>query len=74
MDAHSGVPGPPRGESKINAQDRIRTTEPRRSRVTEFKPNAAIGERPESRSDRVRETSVRGVSLRYYVEVKSDRF
>ena len=68
MDAHAG-------ENKINAQDRVRLTEPRRSRTTEYKPNrAGPGETPENRGDRLRETAVFGKSLRYYVEVKSDRF
>ena len=74
MDPHAGVPAPPKGEAPANAQDRIRLTQPRRSRTTEAKPNAAIGETPANRSDRLRETDVRGKSLRYYVEVKSDRF
>jgi hypothetical protein len=75
MDAHSGVPLPPKGENPINKQDRIRLTEPRKSRSTEYKPNrAGAGETPANRLDRLRETDVRGVSLRYYVEAKSGRF
>ena len=75
MDGHAGVPLPPKGESKVNAEDRIRTTQVRRSRFTEYKPNrAGAGEDRANRLDRLRETDVRGVSLRYYVERKSDRF
>ena len=63
MDAHSGVPLPPKGESPTNRQDRIRLTEPRRSRFTEAKPNrAGTGETSENRSDRLRETAVFGKS------------
>jgi hypothetical protein len=74
MDAHAGVPLPPRGETPTNRADRIRLTEVRKSRSTEYKPNAELGETPESRSDRIRTTDVRGKSLKYYVEVKSGRF
>jgi hypothetical protein len=75
MDAHSGVPGAPRGESKTNREDRIRLTEVRRSRATEAKPNReGPGEDPANRLDRLRETDVRGMSLKYYVERKTDRF
>jgi hypothetical protein len=75
MDAHSGVPLPPKGESPTNKQDRIRLTEVRRSRITEAKPNrAGPGENPANRLDRLRETDVRGMSLKYYVERKTDRF
>jgi hypothetical protein len=75
MDAHAGVPAPPKGETPTNREDRIRLTEVRKSRFTEFKPNrAGTGETPANRADRLRETDVRGKSLRYYVERKSDRF
>jgi hypothetical protein len=75
MDTYSGVPFPPRGEAPTNRSDRIRLTEPRKSRATEAKPNrAGTGETPANRADRLRETDVRGVSLRYYVEAKSGRF
>jgi hypothetical protein len=74
MDAHSGVPLPPKGESPTNRADRIRLTEVRKSRSTEAKPNAMIGESPESRSDRIRETGVRGLTLKHYIERKTDRY
>ena len=75
MDAHSGVPAPPRGENPINKQDRIRLTGVRRSRVTEAKPNReGPGEDPANRLDRIRETDVRGLTLKHYVEAKSGRF
>jgi hypothetical protein len=76
MDAFTGTSGAPKGESKINAQDRVRTTEPRKSRATEFKPNAAatINETPANRIDRLRETDVCGLTLKHYIERKSDRY
>ena len=75
MDAHAGVPLPPKGETKTNAADRVRLTEPRRSRSTEYKPNrAGIGEDPANRLDRLRETDVRGLTLKHYIERKTDRF
>jgi hypothetical protein len=75
MDAHSGVPGAPKGENPINKQDRIRLTEVRKSRVTEYKPNrAGTGEDPANRLDRIRETEVRGLTLKHYIERKTDRF
>jgi hypothetical protein len=75
MDAHSGVPAPPKGENPISKQNRIRLTEVRRSRFTEYKPNReGPGENPANRADRLRETNVRGVSLRFYVEKKSGRY
>jgi hypothetical protein len=74
MDTHSGVPLPPKGESPVNREDRIRLTEPRRSRETEAKPNAAVGETALSRSDRLREGDVRGLTLKHYIERKTDRF
>jgi hypothetical protein len=75
MDAHSGVPLPPRSETETNKRDRIRLTEVRKSRVTEYKPNrAGPGEDPANRLDRIRETDVRGLTLKHYVERKSDRF
>jgi hypothetical protein len=74
MYTHPGVPCPPRGESKVNAEDRIRLTDPRSSRRTEFKPNAMVGETVENRGDRLRETDVRGMSLRYFIERKTDRY
>ena len=75
MDAHSGVPYPPRGETKTNAADRVRLTEPRKSRATEYKPNReGPGEDPANRADRLRECGARGMSLKYYVERKTDRF
>jgi hypothetical protein len=74
MDAHSGVPLPPKGETPTNKQDRIRLIEVRRSRATEYKPNAELGETPESRADRIRTTDVRGLTLKHYVERKTDRY
>jgi hypothetical protein len=75
MDPHAGVSYPPKGETPTNRSDRIRLTEPRQSRRTEYKPNrAGAGETDANRGDRIRETEVRGKSLHYYVEVKSDRF
>jgi hypothetical protein len=75
MDHLTGTPGPPRGETLTNKQDRIRLTEVRKSRVTEYKPNrVGAGEDPANRLDRLRECDVRGMSLRYFVERKSDRF
>jgi hypothetical protein len=69
MDSFTGTPGAPRGESPTNKQDRIRLTEVRKSRATEYKPNReGPGEDPANRLDRLRETNVRGVSLRFYVE------
>jgi hypothetical protein len=74
MDHLTGTPGAPKGENPLNKQDRIRLTEVRKSRSTEYKPNrAGPGENPANRLDRLRETDVRGVSLRYYVEAKSGR-
>jgi hypothetical protein len=75
VDHLTGVPAPPRGESPINKQDRIRLTEVRKSRVTEYKPNrAGTGEDPANRLDRLRETDVRGLTLKHYIERKTDRF
>jgi hypothetical protein len=37
----AGVPPPPKGENPINREDRIRMTEPRKSRTTEAKPSFA---------------------------------
>jgi hypothetical protein len=74
MDHLTGTPGAPRGETPTNRADRIRLTEVRRSRATEYKPNAEIGETPESRSDRIRTTDVRGLTLKHYIERKTDRF
>jgi hypothetical protein len=74
MDKLIGTPGPPRGENPINKQDRIRLTEPRESRRTEYKPNrAGAGETPANRLDRLRETDVRGLTLKHYIERKTDR-
>jgi hypothetical protein len=75
MDAHSGVPLPPKGETPTNRLDRIRITMPRESRRTEYKPNrAGAGETPANRLDRLRETDVRGLTLKHYIERKTDRF
>ena len=72
MDPHAGVP---RGESPTNRADRIRLTEVRQSRRTEAKPNrAGSGETPENRSDRLRETAVFGLTLKHYIERKTDRY
>jgi hypothetical protein len=75
MDAHSGVPLPPKGESPTNRADRVRLTEVRKSRFTEAKPNrAGAGETDANRADRIRETEVRGLTLKHYIERKTDRF
>jgi hypothetical protein len=75
MDAHSGVPLPPRGETPTNRSDRIRLTEVRKSRATEYKPNReGPGEDPANRLDRLRETDVRGLTLKHYIERKTDRY
>jgi hypothetical protein len=75
MDHLTGTLGAPRGEKTVNREDRIRITMPRQSRRTESKPNReGPGEDPANRLDRLRETDVRGKSLKYYTEVKSGRF
>jgi hypothetical protein len=75
LDPSNGTPGAPPGELPNNKQDRIRLTEVRKSRRTEYKPNrAGAGENPANRADRLRETDVRGLTLKHYIERKTDRF
>lgn len=73
MDTHTGTPGAPRGESKDNRADRLRTTDPRHP-GPEFDPNSKLGKSAASRSDRLRETDVTGLKLRAWIERKQDRY
>jgi hypothetical protein len=73
MDHLTGTPGTPRGESRDNCADRIRTTNPRHP-GPEFDPNAKLGESAASRSDRLRQTDVTGLKLRAWIERKQDRY
>jgi hypothetical protein len=51
------------------------STEVRKSRSTEYKPNReGPGENPANRLDRERECGARGMSLKYYIERKTDRY
>jgi hypothetical protein len=73
VDKLNGTPGQPRGETATNRADRIRTTDPRHP-GPEFDPNSKLGETPANRVDRLRETDVHGLTLKHFIERKTDRY
>ena len=76
MDAHSGVPYPPSGESPTNRRTAFALTEVRKTpRVTEVQAESRrTRRRPANRLDRISETAVRGLTLRTLHRPRDGRY